>query len=109
MARNSRGGLRGFVASVFRPPNHDAADSIGSALEASAEGIGALNIGLVTLGLTITTATAMAPAETEPVLGPPAGRGPRRDPDVGAAADSGTGRAIPRESRHTRSRPAHQF
>lgn len=45
-------GLKGFLASLFRPHSHDAADSIDSALESSAEGIRALKISLVILGLT---------------------------------------------------------
>jgi cation diffusion facilitator family transporter len=45
-------GLRGFVASVFRPHSHDAADSVDSALEANAQGIRALKISLVALGIT---------------------------------------------------------
>lgn len=44
-----RGGLRGFVLSFFRPHSHDAADSIDSALESSAEGIRALKVSLVVL------------------------------------------------------------
>src|SRR5215210_3730601 len=46
------GGVKGFVLSVFRPHSHDAADSVDSALESSAEGIRALKISLVALGLT---------------------------------------------------------
>jgi cation diffusion facilitator family transporter len=45
-------GLRGFVRSMFRPHSHDAADSVDSALEDSAEGIRAVKISLVALGLT---------------------------------------------------------
>ena len=45
-------GIKGFLASLFRPHSHDAADSIDSALESSAEGIRALKISLVILGLT---------------------------------------------------------
>src|SRR5215213_3080586 len=45
-------GLKGFLLSVFRPHSHDAADSVDSALESSAEGIRALKISLVALGLT---------------------------------------------------------
>lgn len=47
-----RGGVRGWITSIFRPHSHDAADSIDSALEASAEGIRALKISLVGLGVT---------------------------------------------------------
>src|SRR5215207_3767767 len=43
------GGLRGMLASVFRPHSHDAADSVDSALEASADGIRAVKISLVVL------------------------------------------------------------
>lgn len=45
-------GIKGFVLSIFKPHSHDAADSVDSALEASAEGIRALKISLVALGLT---------------------------------------------------------
>jgi cation diffusion facilitator family transporter len=45
-------GLKGFVLSLFRPHSHDAADSVDSALEASAEGIRAVKISLVALGVT---------------------------------------------------------
>jgi len=44
--------MRGFVLSLFRPHSHDAADSVDSALEASAEGIRAVKISLVALGVT---------------------------------------------------------
>ena len=46
------GGIRGFVMSIFKPHSHDAADSTDSALEASAEGIRAVKISLVALGVT---------------------------------------------------------
>ena len=46
------GGLRGLIASVFRPHSHDAADSVDAALESSAQGIRAVKISLVALGLT---------------------------------------------------------
>ena len=46
------GGLQGFVLSIFRPHSHDAADSIDSVLEASLEGIRAVKISLVALGVT---------------------------------------------------------
>lgn len=46
------GGLKGFVLSIFKPHSHDAADSIDSALEASAEGVRALKISLLALGAT---------------------------------------------------------
>lgn len=45
-------GIKGFVLSIFKPHSHDAADSIDSALESSIEGIRALKISLVALGLT---------------------------------------------------------
>src|SRR5215212_3406429 len=47
-------GLKGFLLSVFRPHSHDAADSVDSALESSAEGIRALKISLIALGVTAT-------------------------------------------------------
>lgn len=43
------GGVKGFVLSIFKPHSHDAADSIDSALESSAEGIRALKISLLVL------------------------------------------------------------
>jgi len=46
------GGLQGFVLSIFRPHSHDAADSVDSVLEASREGILAVKISLVALGVT---------------------------------------------------------
>jgi cation diffusion facilitator family transporter len=45
-------GLKGFVLSLFRPHSHDTADSVDSALEASAEGVRAVKISLVALGIT---------------------------------------------------------
>jgi len=45
-------GLKGFVLSLFRPHSHDAADSVDSALESSTEGIRAVKISLVGLGVT---------------------------------------------------------
>jgi len=45
-------GLKGFLLSIFRPHSHDAADSVDSALEASAEGIRAVKISLAGLGVT---------------------------------------------------------
>ena len=44
--------LRGLLTSVFRPHSHDAADSVDSALESSADGIRALKISLLALGVT---------------------------------------------------------
>src|ERR1035437_8761342 len=45
-------GIKGFVLSLVRPHSHDAADSVDTALEASAEGIRAVKISLVALGVT---------------------------------------------------------
>jgi cation diffusion facilitator family transporter len=45
-------GVKGFVLSLFSPHSHDAADSVDSALEASTEGIRAVKISLVALGVT---------------------------------------------------------
>jgi cation diffusion facilitator family transporter len=45
-------GLKGFLLSLFSPHSHDAADSVDSALEASAEGIRAVKVSLVALGVT---------------------------------------------------------
>jgi cation diffusion facilitator family transporter len=45
-------GIRGLIASVFRPHSHDAGDSIDSALTTSKEGVRALKISLA--GLTFT-------------------------------------------------------
>lgn len=49
---HSHGGLKGIVASVFRPHSHDSADSVDSALESSQKGIRALWISLVVLAIT---------------------------------------------------------
>jgi cation diffusion facilitator family transporter len=46
------GGLAASMKSIFRPHSHDATDSVDSALEASAEGIRAVKISLVALGIT---------------------------------------------------------
>jgi len=46
------GGVQGFLASLITPHSHDAADSVDSALESSAEGIRALKISLVVLLVT---------------------------------------------------------
>jgi cation diffusion facilitator family transporter len=46
------GGIRGWLQEIFRPHSHDAADSVDSALEASAEGIRAVKISLMVLLLT---------------------------------------------------------
>jgi cation diffusion facilitator family transporter len=45
-------GPRGWLGELFRPHSHDAADSVDSALESSSEGIRAVKISLVALGLT---------------------------------------------------------
>ena len=46
------GGLRARVSSVLRPHSHDAADSVDAALEASDEGIRAVKVSLLALGIT---------------------------------------------------------
>jgi len=46
------GGLGGFLSSLFRPHSHDAADSVDDALAGSEEGIRAVRISLLALGLT---------------------------------------------------------
>ena len=46
------GGLRGFLSSLFRPHSHDAADSVDAALESSEQGVRAVKISLVALGVT---------------------------------------------------------
>ncbi len=46
------GGLRGWLASIFRPHSHDAADSVDAVLESSNEGIRAVKISLAALGVT---------------------------------------------------------
>ena len=51
-AHDHPGGLRGLIASVFRPHSHDAADSVDAALESSEQGIRAVKISLVALGVT---------------------------------------------------------
>ncbi len=51
------GGVRGFVASLFRPHSHDSADSVDSALESSSAGIRAVKISLIAL---LVTALAQA-------------------------------------------------
>jgi divalent metal cation (Fe/Co/Zn/Cd) transporter len=44
--------VRGFLSSLFRPHSHDAADSVDAALESSEQGIRAVKISLVALGVT---------------------------------------------------------
>ncbi|GAA1273502.1 cation diffusion facilitator family transporter [Pseudonocardia aurantiaca] len=44
--------MRAWVSSIFRPHSHDAADSVDSALESSADGIRAVKISLLALGVT---------------------------------------------------------
>ena len=51
-AHEHAGGLRGFVASILRPHSHDPADSVDRALTASADGIRAVKVSLVGLGIT---------------------------------------------------------
>jgi cation diffusion facilitator family transporter len=46
------GGIRGALMSVVRPHNHDSADSVDAALEASTDGIRAVKISLVALLVT---------------------------------------------------------
>ena len=46
------GGLRARVRTLLRPHSHDAADSVDAALEASAEGIRAVKVSLLALGIT---------------------------------------------------------
>ncbi|TQN43668.1 cation diffusion facilitator family transporter [Blastococcus colisei] len=46
------GGLGGWLSGLFRPHSHDAADSVDSALESSAQGIRAVKISLVALAVT---------------------------------------------------------
>src|SRR5664279_552016 len=45
-------GLRGRLRSLVRPHSHDAADSVDAALEGSPEGIRAVKISLLVLGVT---------------------------------------------------------
>ena len=45
-------GVRGWLVAIFRPHSHDAADSVDPALETSTEGIRAVKISLVVLGVT---------------------------------------------------------
>lgn len=47
-----RGGLIGFVQSIFAPHSHDSADSVDKALESSAKGIRAVKISLAALMVT---------------------------------------------------------
>src|SRR6266516_1033640 len=49
---HDRGGLSGFVSSLFRPHGHVAADSLDDALAGSAEGIKAVKLSLIGLGAT---------------------------------------------------------
>lgn len=52
-------GLRGWLTGVFRPHTHDPADSVDTALETSTQGIRAVKISLVVLGLTATAQAAL--------------------------------------------------
>src|SRR5215218_991046 len=45
-------GVRGWLTGLFRPHSHDSADSVDAALESSAQGIRAVKISLVALGVT---------------------------------------------------------
>ncbi|XAS63996.1 cation diffusion facilitator family transporter [Micrococcaceae bacterium Sec5.8] len=45
-------GLKGWLASIFVPHSHDAADSIDEALESSSQGIRAVKVSLIGLGTT---------------------------------------------------------
>lgn len=45
-------GIRGVFGSIFRPHSHDSADSVDTALEASAQGVRAVKISLLGLGAT---------------------------------------------------------
>lgn len=45
-------GIRGFIAGLLRPHSHDAAESVDDALTGSAEGIRAVKLSLVGLGVT---------------------------------------------------------
>jgi len=49
---HDRAGIRGFMAGVFSPHRHDAAESIDTVLTASAEGIRALKLSLAGLAVT---------------------------------------------------------
>ncbi|MEQ4523970.1 cation diffusion facilitator family transporter, partial [Nocardioides kribbensis] len=53
------GGLRGAVRELLHPHSHDAADSVDSALEGSAEGIRAVKVSLVVLLLTAAVQAAL--------------------------------------------------
>ncbi|MDU0313104.1 cation diffusion facilitator family transporter [Phycicoccus sp. M110.8] len=46
------GGIKGFFLDIFKPHSHDSADSVDQALESSTEGIRAVKISLVALGVT---------------------------------------------------------
>jgi cation diffusion facilitator family transporter len=49
---HDRSGVHEFVASIFRPHSHDAADSIDAALEASRDGMRALKVSFAVLAIT---------------------------------------------------------
>lgn len=53
------GGVRGALRELFRPHSHDAADSLDAALETSTEGIRAVKVSLVALGLTALAQAAL--------------------------------------------------
>lgn len=50
--RDHPGGLRGVIRALFLPHSHDAGDAVDRALEASADGMRALKLSLVGLGVT---------------------------------------------------------
>src|SRR5262245_50165080 len=49
---HAHGGVRGFLTGLFRPHSHDAADSLDDALAGSEEGIRAVKLSLLLLGVT---------------------------------------------------------
>jgi cation diffusion facilitator family transporter len=49
---HAHGGIRGAITGLLKPHSHDAGDKVDSALTASAEGMRALKISLVVLGVT---------------------------------------------------------
>jgi cation diffusion facilitator family transporter len=54
-----RGGIAGWMSSLFRTHSHDAADSLDAALESSREGIRVVKISLVALGVTAVAQAAI--------------------------------------------------
>lgn len=51
-------GLRGAVREIFAPHSHDHADSVDDALASSAQGIRAVKISLLALGVTATSSSS---------------------------------------------------